>query len=95
MTAFGGGVTYYFMPVNMYISGSLGAGQLSVDSPLGGGDSDTGLAGEVSIGKEWWLGGSWGMGVAGAFGFHSIPDGGVDASWKGTDFAIRLTATLN
>jgi hypothetical protein len=98
MSAFGGGLTYYFMPVNIYLSGSLGAGSLSFD---GGdedleGESDTGIVGELTLGKEWWLGGSWGLGAAGAFGFHSIPDGGgIDENWTGTSWAIRLSATLN
>jgi hypothetical protein len=91
MGALGGGLTYYFMPVNMYVSGSLGAGSLS----LGDSDSDTGVVGEFMLGKEWWLGGSWGLGAAGVFGFHSIPDGGADENWSGTNWGIRLSATLN
>jgi hypothetical protein len=95
LSAFGGGLTYYFMPVNIYISGSAGAGQLTVDTPAGEADTKNGFVGEITLGKEWWVGGSWGLGVAGAFGFHSIPDKDVDEDWKGTSFAIRFSATLN
>lgn len=96
MSAFGGGLTYYFMPVNIYLSGSLGAGTLEIegDDDLEG-ESDTGIVGEITLGKEWWLGGSWGLGVAGSFGFHSIPDGEIDENWSGNNWAIRLSATLN
>ena len=96
LSGFGAGVTYYFMPVNMYLSGSLGAGQLSFDGDNGfDGESDTGIIGDITLGKEWWVGGSWGLGVAGAFGFHSIPDEGIDENWSGTSWAIRFSATLN
>ena len=95
LTAYGGGLTYYFMPVNIYLSGSVGAGELTADTPSGSAETDTGIVGEFSVGKEWWVGGSWGLGVSGSFGFHSIPDGGVDENWSGTSWAIRFSATMN
>ena len=95
LTAFGAGLTYYFMPANIYISGSVGAGKLSFDSPVGDFESDRGLVGELTVGKEWWIGGGWGLGLSGSFGFHSIPDGDIDENWKGNSFALRLSATMN
>lgn len=95
MAAFGGGLTYYFMPVNMYLSGSLGGAQLNFDGSGVEGESDTGIAGELILGKEWWVGNSWGLGVAGSYGFHSIPDGDVDENWSGNSWSIRFSATLN
>jgi len=95
LTAFGAGLTYYFMPANIYISGSVGAGKLSFDSPVGDFESDRGLVGELTVGKEWWIGGGWGLGLSGSFGFHSIPDGDIDENWKGNNFALRLSATMN
>ena len=95
MTAFGAGLTYYFMPVNIYISGSAGAGKLSLDSPSGDSESDQGLVGELTVGKEWWVGGGWGLGLSGSFGFHSIPDGDIDENWSGTSVALRFSATMN
>ena len=95
LSAIGVGLTYYFMPVNMYLSGSVGSGKLSIDTPLGDADSDRGVVGDLTLGKEWWLGGNWGLGLSGSFGFHSIPDGSVDENWTGNSFALRLSATLN
>ena len=96
LSAVGGGVTYYFMPANIYLSGSLGAAWLSFDGDETlDGESDTGIMGELTLGKEWWLGGSWGMGIAGAFGYHSVPDDDADENWTGTSWGIRLSATLN
>jgi hypothetical protein len=95
LSAFGGGLTYYFMPVNIYLSGSAGFGTMTVDSGAIQGETDSGFVTDLTLGKEWWVGGSWGLGVAGGFGYHSIPDGGIDADWTGTSWAVRFTATLN
>jgi hypothetical protein len=95
LTGYGAGLTYYFMPANIFVSGSLGTGKLSIDTPAGTAESDNGIVGEISVGKEWWLGGSWGLGLSGSFGFHSIPDGDIDENWTGNSFALRLSATMN
>jgi hypothetical protein len=89
MSAYGGGITYYFMPVNMYLSGNVGLGFLSIDTDFGDETSDPGVALDVSLGKEWWVGNSWGLGLAGAFGFHSIED------VTGWNAGVRFTATFN
>jgi len=96
MSAIGGGVTYYLMPVNLYFSGSVGAAQLYFDSDFfGEGDSDWGIAGDFTVGKEWWVGNSWGLGFAGGMSLHSIPDGEFDENWSGKSFALRFSATFN
>lgn len=90
MSAIGGGLTYYFMPANLYLSGSLGLATLSLERA----ESDTGLAFDFTVGKEWWVGARWGLGIAGAFGYHSIPGEG-DEDWSGRNIALRFTATFN
>ena len=94
--SFGVGFTYYLMPVNMYFSGSVGFSALRLDV-LGAfsGKTDAGPAFDATLGKEWWVGGSWGLGVSGGFGYHSVPDKDVDESWSGYSLGIRFTATLN
>jgi len=39
-------------------------------------------------------GGNWGLGVAGAFGYHNVADGDVNENWSGTSFVLRFTATM-
>lgn len=95
MGAIGGGLTYYFMPANIYVSGSAGLGSLSLDAGAIEGDTDSGFVGEIMLGKEWWVGNSWGLGVAGSLGFHSIPDEDIDENWSGNSWSIRFSATLN
>ena len=87
----GVGLTHYFMPANIYLSPTVGLGRLSIDSD----HTDIGLVTDLTIGKEWWVGSQWGLGVAGAVGFHSISDGDVDGSWEAVTFAVRFSATTN
>ena len=93
MGAVGGGLTYYFEPANVYISGSLGIGQLNFGD--GFEDSDSGLAFDGLIGKEWWVGNSWGLGVAGDINYHTLPQDGVADNWNGISFGVLFSATLN
>ena len=95
LSAIGGGLTYYFMPVNMYLSGSVGIGVLTLDGPGGSGETDGGLTFDITLGKEWWVSDRWGLGVSGGFGYHSIPEKDVDENWSGNSFGIRFSATLN
>jgi len=90
-TGVGAGLTYFFMPVNIYMSGSLGLGRLSFE----GADSDTGLGLEACAGKEWWVSDRWALGVALGVTYHSIGETGVDEHWSGASFGVRFSATLN
>jgi len=91
--ALGIGITYYFMPVNLYLSPSIGFGALNFEVLGIDAESDTGVAFDFSVGKEWWVSDRWALGIAGGLGLHSIPDGGDD--WKGSSFAVRFTSTFN
>lgn len=97
MSAIGGGITYYLMPVNIYFSGSFAAAKLYLDdaySPYDS-DSDTGIAGDFTVGKEWYVGPHWGIGFAGGMSWHSIPDGGISEDWTGQSFVLRFSSTFN
>jgi hypothetical protein len=95
VSAVGGGITYYLMPANVYLSASVGAAWLQLDTDFGDEGSDTGFALDGTVGKEWWVGNSWGLGIAGAVGYHSIPADGIDENFSGVSFGLRFTATLN
>lgn len=94
-SAIGAGVTYYFMPANVYVSGSLGFGRLTAETGNLEGRSDMGPVIDLTVGKEWWVGRNWGIGVAAGLGMHSVPEPNIDENWSGTSFAIRFTATMN
>ncbi len=96
MGALGVGLTYYVMPANLYLSGSVGVASLTFDpDQFRKVESDEGVAAELAIGKEWWVGRKWALGVAGSLGVHSIPDGNNDDKWSGASVGVRFSATMN
>jgi hypothetical protein len=89
----GAGVTKYFGPPNVYLSGSVGVATLtSGDVNL---NTDPGMAFDATVGKEWWVGSKWGLGIAGDMSFHSVPSDDFDDNWSGLGFGLRFSATLN
>jgi hypothetical protein len=60
------GLTYYIMPANVYLAGSIGFGQAVFEANSGDrAGSDIGAAANLMVGKEWWVGRDWGIGLAG------------------------------
>lgn len=96
LSAFGPGITGYFGP-NMYLSAAVGAATLSAEEDRVTVESKTGVAFQAVLGKEWWVGRRWGLGIAGAFGFHSVPQDDEDSDEKlsGSSLALRFSATFN
>ena len=96
LSGVGAGFTYYIMPANIYISPSVGIGRLTLESGGITSNTEMGLMLDMTLGKEWWVGGSWGLGAAGAFGYHSIRDSeGIEENWNGYSIGVRFSATLN
>jgi outer membrane protein with beta-barrel domain len=91
----GAGFTYYLGPSNTYLTASVGASVLSFEFEGETNDSDTGVAFDVGVGKEWWVGDRWGLGLSGTAGYHSIPPGDATGKFKGPSFAVRFSATFN
>jgi len=96
--ALGGGASYYFMPYNFYVSGMVMMTRLT--ATLNGTDASTnaGIGAKVAIGKEWWVGDQWGIGVAGQFSFGSNPDQGSGSNvptWTTITPALAFSATFN
>jgi len=95
MSGFGGGVTYYFMPANVYISGSTCVARLTLTYENVSGSTDYGPAPDVTVGKEWWVSDSWGLGLTSAFGYRSVSEKGLSENWSGPSFGVRFSATYN
>ncbi len=56
-------LTYYFMPENIYLSGTLALTRLSVSSHGNTADTNWGAGGRLAVGKEWWVSDHWGLGA--------------------------------
>jgi len=82
LTVGGGGLgaTYYFTPLNLYLSGTLGflAGNANFtrteknQEVTGDVSTDAGLALELLVGEEWWVSESWGIGAGARFVYSNI-----------------------
>ena len=79
-------VTYYFMPVNIYLTAAVGPSWFQVS--VSGRDSESSKAGigfNFDVGKEWWVGTQWGLGIAARFWYSHIAEdsslGDVDVNF--------------
>jgi hypothetical protein len=89
------GVTYYFMPVNIYLAGSVGIGQAVFEDGRGDREgSDIGLVLDAMVGKEWWVGTDWGLGVAGQFIYLRAEDD-IFGDVNGIAVNVMFSATYN
>jgi hypothetical protein len=95
----GPGVAYYFMPLNLYLSGTFLLQQVQLSDPNDSSNSvnltNTGVGFSLMAGKEWWVSADWGLGVAAQFLFGSAKDRYVDARWTSKALAIMFSATYN
>jgi hypothetical protein len=62
-------VTYYFMPINLYLTGAAGLSWVELTRENSDGKtesyaSDAGFGLNVDVGKEWWVSDNWGIGAA-------------------------------
>jgi hypothetical protein len=92
---FGAGLTYYLMPANVYLSGTLGSGTLEIEGQHVRGETDSGVFLQFSLGKEWWVSDGWALGVAGGTTYHNFNDPDVDHDWSGWSYTLRFSATMN
>jgi len=95
---FGPGVAYYFEPLNLYLSGTLGLCAFHVRD--GNGErldsSKTGLAFELMVGKEWWVSHDWGLGIAGELIGGSMKDqDDPTLTWSVGSVSLLFSATYN
>lgn len=99
-TMFGAGITYYYMPINIFFSGSLGIGTFSL-SDYDTKDSfstDGGFSMQLKVGKNWWISKKWGLGIAVTYGktkLTNTPGGGVEEFMNSNNFGILFNASLN
>ena len=57
-------VVHYFMPANVYVSFAPGVSRLMFVSGDVTVNGDWGPGGKLALGKEWWVGDHWGLGIA-------------------------------
>lgn len=94
-------VTYYFMPVNLYVSASPSVTTLTsmthyTSTSTTNVATSAGFGAKLSVGKEWWVGEHWGLGLAGQF-FTSWngSQGAMSGTWTTLGGGVALSATYN
>lgn len=74
---FGGGLTYYLMPSNFYFSLSLHTSQATIEANGETGESEIGFGFNAMVGKEWWVGDQWALGVSAYTYYSTMKDNGI------------------
>ncbi|MGB8297708.1 MAG: hypothetical protein WCG85_19990 [Polyangia bacterium] len=95
----GPGVAYFFMPLNLYLSGTLLFQQVTLsdsnNSNLSADITNVGIAASLMVGKDWWVSDNWALGIAAQFLLGSAKDRYTDANWTTAAAALMLTASYN
>ena len=63
LEAIGLGVTHYFMPANVYLTVTPALTVLTFRSQNDSSSTNYGFGAKLAVGKEWWVGDHWGLGV--------------------------------
>jgi len=86
-------VVHYFMPANVYVSLAPGISRLTFVIADVGLNSDWGPGLKLAIGKEWWVGDHWGLGVAAECLLSFNRDGGAPRTTVAP--GLTFSATFN
>jgi hypothetical protein len=97
LESIGAGATYYFMPYNVYATASVGVGVMAFEDDAGGAskDSKAGLTLCGALGKEWWVGADWGVGIAGQVVYMRARDYVDERRLHGLAVNVLFSATYN
>lgn len=96
-TMIGAGMTYYFMPQNLFVSASLGTGNFTLVTNNGAIKSEQGFSVQLKGGKEWWVSRNWGLGLGITFGKTSAINhfpGGIE-NLDSNRIGVLFNATFN
>jgi hypothetical protein len=95
----GAGVDYYFMPVNIYVGGTISIAGIARADEDNSHRSKAGLGLDLDVGKEWWVGRRWGIGIALRASYIDVASANIlhDPSARLRSFhaGLQLSATFN
>ncbi len=96
LSGIGLNLTYYVMPLNLYLSATPSIGSLSTKVSGTTYDTKNGFALRLAVGKEWWVSDNWGIGLNVQYAHSSNQDTGTNPPTWGTNwFGAALSATYN
>jgi hypothetical protein len=84
------------MPFNIYASAGAGLGVLEFEDGDGASkETDVGLTLTAQLGKEWWVGSDWGIGLAGQVLYMAVGDYVDGRRMDGLSLNLLFSATYN
>ena len=88
--------TWYIMPANVYISVTPSVTWMSLGDAYSTYQTNTGFGARFALGKQWWTGPHWGLGISGWFTLSYNPEGGgSNATWETFTGGMAFTSTVN
>jgi hypothetical protein len=99
LVGFGPNLTYYVMPANVYFSATPSLTRLTLADPDGnGGSTELGFGLRLAVGKEWFVGDNFGLGVNLQYAFASNKDkddgSGDPPTWTSPWYGIGFSMTF-
>ncbi|HEX9291001.1 MAG TPA: SH3 domain-containing protein [Anaeromyxobacteraceae bacterium] len=87
---------YYFMPNNVYVTVTPSLTWVSFSDAFSTFQTAAGFGTRFALGKEWWISGHWGLGLAGwfAFSFNKESDA-VGPTWRTYAGGLSFSMTFN
>jgi len=96
----GAGMTYYAMPANILLSGSVGVGNFTMmdNNKKNSVSTGRGFSMQLKVGKEWWISRRLGIGAALTYGKTTltyIPEYDIEEMMNSNNIGIVLNASLH
>jgi hypothetical protein len=91
-------LTYYFMPINVYVQATPSITTLTGEIDDDEADTDAGFGIRFAVGKEWWVSDSWAIGLNAQAAFSSNDDeapGGPSGSFGSRWYGLAFSATYD
>ncbi|MBI5066999.1 MAG: hypothetical protein HZB56_02085 [Deltaproteobacteria bacterium] len=95
LSGIGLNVTYYVMPANVYLSVTPSAATASLQQSGTSQRSERGFGLRAAIGKEWWVGSHWGVGLNVQAAFARNGNGPSSGRIQSSAVAVAFSATYN
>jgi hypothetical protein len=96
LSGIGVNLTYYFMPINVYVQATPSLTVLSGERNNVDLETDAGFGLRVALGKEWWVSDSWAIGLNVQAAFSSNDDDGPPSgSWGSQWYGVAFSATYD
>ena len=93
---FGPNFTWFIMPENVYFSVTPSVTWMSLGDSYATYQTNTGFGARFALGKQWWTGPHWGLGISGWFTLSYNPQGGgSNATWQTFTGGMAFTSTMN